>query len=308
MVIYQVYLRQDASNPLGMLNAARYAQAGTVAALAIAAAVLISTAATHHRIKYLHVPAVQKSTLRETLADCREILADRQLLLIMGAGLLMGLAKGNEDGLSGYEFLHFWALKPQIVGLLVSAAILAAVIALPLARPLGQRLGKRRAMIWLFLVWIVSGATPVALRFAGLFPANGSVALVPVLTAFFVLSATCALTAVIILTSMISDAVDDIAKRTKQRSEGLVFAVYGVLGKWAAGGGAFVAGAIITIVAFPARAVPGTVDPAIVNHMVLLHIPAGVMLNLGAIFLLNRLDRAPKPAVEAETPRPAEAA
>ena len=61
---------------------------------------------------------------------------------------------------------------------------------------------------------------------------------------------------------MISDAVDDIAKRTQQRSEGLVFAVYGVLGKWAAGGGAFVAGAIITIVAFPARAVPGTVDPA----------------------------------------------
>ena len=308
VVVYQVYLRQDASTPLGMLNAERYAQAGTVAALAVCAAILISTAATHHRIRRLHVPPAQKSTLRETLADCREILADRQLLLIMGAGLLMGLAKGVEDGLSGYEGLHFWGLKPQIVGLLVGAAILAAVVALPLARPLGQALGKRRAMIWLFLVWIVSGAAPVALRFAGLFPANGSPALVPVLTVGFVISATCALTAVIILSSMISDAVDGVAARTGQRSEGLIFAVFGVLSKWAAGGGAFVAGAIISVVAFPARAIPGTVDPAIVNHMVLLHIPAGVALNLGAIFLLNRLDRAPKPAVGTEAPRPAEAA
>jgi len=41
---------------------------------------------------------------------------------------------------------------------------------------------------------------------------------------------------------------------------------------------------------------------------VLLHIPAGVILNLGAIFLLNRLDRAPKSTPAAEAPRPAEAA
>ena len=47
---------------------------------------------------------------------------------------------------------------------------------------------------------------------------------------------------------------------------------------------------------FPVRAIPGTVDPAIVNKLVLLHIPFIVALDLVAILLLGRL-ALPKPAL-----------
>lgn len=290
LVVYRGFLAENASNPLGVLNAERYGEAGTLAAGLIGVAILVSTLATHHRIKHLHVPPKgERRSLRETLSECRAAVADRQLLLILAAGTLLGLAQGTRDGLSSYEFLHFWGLKPQDLGIIIGAAGLAAFIALPLARPLSERLGKRRTMVSLYLVWIAMTAVPPALKFAGLFPGADSPALVPTMTGIFLVSVTCALTATIILSSMLTDAMDVIATRTGLRAEGLTFAVFGVLTKWAVGGGAFVAGAIVSIVGFPVRAIPGTVDPAIVSNMVILHIPFSVALSVGAIYLLSRL-------------------
>lgn len=301
LVVYRVFLAEDADNPTGMLNAARYADAGTVAAVVIGITILISTLATHHRIKYLHVPPkAERKNLREVFAECRAALSDRQLMLILGAGTLMSLAQGTNDGLSSYEFLHFWGMKPQSLGIIIGAAGLAAFIALPVARPLSERLGKRRAMVTLYLVWLAATAIPPALKFAGLFPGPDSPALLPVMTGIFLVSVACGLTAAIITGSMLTDAMDAVAQRTGMRAEGLTFGVLGVLSKWAIGGGAFVAGAIVSMVGFPIRAIPGTVDPAIVNNLVALHIPFAVALNMTGIFLLRQL--------ASPTPPPAPAA
>jgi hypothetical protein len=56
VILYQVFLRQDDSNPLGVLNRARYEEFGLVCAFVIFAVIVLSTVATHSRIKYLHVP------------------------------------------------------------------------------------------------------------------------------------------------------------------------------------------------------------------------------------------------------------
>ena len=296
LILYRVFLAENAGNPTGMLNAQRYADAGTIAAITIGITIFVSTLATHRRIKYLHVPApAERQSWREVLADCRRAIADRQLLLILGAGTLMGLAAGVKDGLSSYEALHFWGLKPQQLGVIIATAGLAAFIALPMARPLSERIGKRRAMIGLYMVWLATTAIPPALKFAGLFPGAGSPALLPVMTGNFLVATTSSLTATILLGSMVTDVMDQITARTGIRAEGLTFGVLGVLSKWAIGGGAFVAGAIVSIVGFPVRAIPGTVDPDIINNMVLLHIPFAVALNLTAIILLSRLAK-PKAA------------
>jgi GPH family glycoside/pentoside/hexuronide:cation symporter len=290
LVVYRVFLAQDAGNPSGMLNAARYGDAGTVAAVVIGITILISTVATHHRIKHLHVPRkAERKSVREVLAECRNALADRQMLLILGAGTLMSLAQGTNDGLSSYEFLHFWGMKPQTLGIIVGAAGLAAFIALPVARPLSERLGKRRAMVTVFLIFLAATAMPPALKFAGLLPTADSPFLLPILAGFFLVAIAGGLTGAIITGSMLTDAMDTVAARTGLRAEGMTFGVFGVLTKWATGGGAFVAGAIVSVVGFPVRAIPGTVDPAIVNTLVILHIPLIVVLDLAAIFLLHQL-------------------
>jgi glycoside/pentoside/hexuronide:cation symporter, GPH family len=295
-ILYRFFLAENAANPAGMLNAASYSQAGTAAAIVIGITIFVSTLSTHGRIKHLHVPQpAKRQSLREVLADCRTAIADRQLLLILGAGTLMGLAAGTKDGLSSYEALHFWGLKPQQLGVVISAAAMAAFVALPLARPLGERLGKRRAMIALYLVWLATTAIPPVLKFAGFFPEPGSPALLPTMLGILLIATASSLTATILVGSLVTDVMDQISARTGMRAEGLTFGVLGVLSKWAIGGGAFVAGAIVSIVGFPVRAVPGTVDPVIITNMILLHIPAAVALNLSAIVLLSRLS-APKAA------------
>ena len=81
--------------------------------------------------------------------------------------------------------------------------------------------------------------------------------------------------------------------RSGARSEGLLYAVRGLVAKFAGGIGAFNAGVLLTLVHFPAHAARGTVDPAIVRHLVLFYLPVVVGLNLTAIAALGlyRIDR-----------------
>ena len=293
MVLYSVFLRQDAANPEGVLNPERYAQFGTVAAIGILVAVLISTAATHSRIKYLHRPPPSTPSIRETFREAREVLGNRQLLTVMSAAVLMSLAGGASTGLGAYFNLHYWGLPPEIIGVIVGAASVAAVLALFLAAPAARLFGKVRALTVLYLAWLATAVFPPLLRTLGAFPANGDPLLLPILTVNFTLGVTCLLTATIIAISFIADIVAAEAERKGLRSEGLTFAVYGVADKCAKGGGAFVAGAFLTLVNFPVRAVPGTVDPQIVNNLVFLFMPFATVLNLAAIFLLSRLRESP---------------
>jgi Na+/melibiose symporter-like transporter len=93
---------------------------------------------------------------------------------------------------------------------------------------------------------------------------------------------------------MVADATTDHAAKSGLRSEGLMFAANGLVPKFTLGFGAFVAGALITFVGFPAHAVPGTVDPAIVRHLAMLYLPCVVIFNGGsvAVLIFYRLDRA----------------
>ena len=61
-----------------------------------------------------------------------------------------------------------------------------------------------------------------------------------------------------------------------------------MLDKCAAGGGAFVAGAILSFVAFPTQAVPGTVAPEVLRDMALSKLPIVVVFNLFSIYCLSR--------------------
>ena len=69
LVLYTVFLRQDARNPLGVLNPERYAQFGAMAAILIVVCILVSAAATHSRIPYLHKPPVKRVTVVDTFGQ-----------------------------------------------------------------------------------------------------------------------------------------------------------------------------------------------------------------------------------------------
>jgi GPH family glycoside/pentoside/hexuronide:cation symporter len=135
---------------------------------------------------------------------------------------------------------------------------------------------------------LLTATVPISLRLLGAMPANGSTLLLPILVANITLAYTLAISCHIILGSAIADTVDDIAVKANVRSEGLMFSTYQVLDKVANGGGAFVAGAILSLVAFPTQAVPGSVAPAILNELALIQVTIVVLFNLASIAFFAR--------------------
>ncbi|MGH3583974.1 MAG: MFS transporter, partial [Mycobacterium sp.] len=294
ILLYVVYLRQDADNPLGVLNRDRYAQFGTMAAIVMLVCILVSSAATHSRIPYLHRPPVRKTSLGQTVREIGSVFANPALLVLMGANILGGSGLGITVALSNYFYLHLWHLKPQMIGPLASGGLLASVIGVFLAPFLAGRFGKKRAMLGLLAFSVFAGLLPISGRLLGIMPPNGTTLLYILLFGDVVLAAAVGLMGVVILTSMVADVVEDQQVRTGVRSEGVLFAANGLVPKFTVGLGAFIAGSLISLVGFPVKAVPGTVDPEIVRHLALYYIPCVILLNGGSVVALSfyKIDRA----------------
>jgi glycoside/pentoside/hexuronide:cation symporter, GPH family len=293
-ILYRVFLREDASNPLGVLNRERYADFGGFAAVVAFVVILASTMATHRRIRHLHVAPVRRITLRQAAGELKTILSQRPLQILMSMSLFNGFGGGLYFGLSTYIFLHFWGLKPQDISYVLFVAPLAAFLVVWAAPRLSARFGKRAFLLACCVAWWLVFVTPYLGRLLGFMPTNGSLALVVTLMIAGFCDRGFALGGQVMLNSMLSDASDDAAARTGIRSEGVLFAAYGLLDKWGLGLGALMAGLVLTHVGFPTKALPGAVDAGIINRVVLIAIPTIAAFNMLGVYLVSRfrLDRA----------------
>jgi GPH family glycoside/pentoside/hexuronide:cation symporter len=294
LVLYTVFLRQDASNPLGVLNPARYAEFGALSAVLIVVCILVSTAATHSRIRYLHKPPARRASVVETFRQILSTFANPALMVVMGSSLLGGTGVGITTTLANYFYLHLWGLKSQAIGPLAAGGLLASIVGVFLAPFLARRFGKKQAMIGLFSVSVVTSMLPIGGRLLGLMPPNGSGLLYGLLFGDVVVASALGLMGFVIVTSMVADVAEDQAVKTGERSEGVLFAANGLVGKFTLGMGAFIAGALISAVGFPVHAVPGTVDPDIVRRLAMLYLPCILIFNGGSVVVLQfyRIDRA----------------
>lgn len=293
-LLFQVFLREDAANPLGVLNRDRYVAFGAFAALLMFVVIVVSTFATHHRIRHLHVPPVERQSVRSALADLKVALTQPQLFKLLIATLLNGFGGGVHFGLLAYVFLNFWGLKPQELGYVLLAAPVGSLLSLWVAPRASARIGKRPFMMLCYLGWLLMYLAPFVGRWTGLMPVNGVPALWMALAGLEVFASTFAYGTHTILQSMLSDAADDAAARTGRRSEGVLFASFGLLDKWGAALGALVAGLILAYVSFPTRALPGTVPQSVLDSLVLLSVPTIAGCNMLAMVMISRfrLDQA----------------
>jgi Na+/melibiose symporter-like transporter len=294
LVLYTVFLRQDAANPLGVLNPARYAQFGALSAVLMVVCVLISTTATHSRIRYLHKPPERRTTVVQTFRQILSTFGNPALLVVMASTVLGGTGVGITTTLSNYFYLHLWGLKSQEIGPLAAGGLLASVIGVFLAPYLAKRFGKKQAMIALFSTSVVTSMLPIGARLIGIMPPNGTKLLYVLLFADVVVTAVLGLIGFVIVSSMVADVAEDQAVKSGARSEGVLFAANGLVGKFTLGIGAFVAGILISAVGFPVHALPGTVDPEIVRRLALYYLPCILVFNGGSVVVLQfyRIDRA----------------
>lgn len=274
MLAYVVFLTPDATHKVGQLNQAGYSHYGIVASVIMFVAILISAAGTHKFIPCFREPPKRQISIMQYAREMLASLANRAFLVLMVAGVLFSLATGLVYALNIYLATYLWQLSNLQISVLTLATFLSVILAFAAALPLSRWLGKKTAAIILFIVGVFISSIPLTLRLVDLFVPNSSHWLMPLLFGFSAIGGALAIGSSILLVSMLADVVEDSELRTGRRSEGLFFAGSSFMSKAASGLGVFASGLVLSIAHFPAHAVPGHVDPAIIRHFALIYLPA----------------------------------
>ena len=293
VLAFQVFLRKDATHPLGVLDRLGYRQFGLVGAAVMLVTILATCIGTQGR-SIVTAAQSERRTFSDQLRELRVMLSNRSFMSLMIAGIVASIGAGLGSGLGLYITTYFWELTPKEISYLVSFGFVSAILGVALATPVSKWLGKKKAMLSLFTISAVSGALPIPLRLLGLMPRNHTRTLLAVLFADGVVRDTLGIMGLIIVASMMADVVEDLAVETGQRSEGLLFAANGLLQKCVSGVGTFLSGLLLEWVSFPQGAVQGHVDQSILRHLVLVFLPVSVGCNAIALAVLTsyKIDRA----------------
>jgi Na+/melibiose symporter-like transporter len=287
MTLFGVFLRKDAANPSGALNAGRYAEFGIVVAVVTLICMLVSTLATHDRIKDLHQPPPSRTSVGDMFKEIWSAVTHPGLVVTMGSGLLGGTGVGVTEALSNYFYLHLWRLSPQAIALLAPGGLLASIVGIVAAPMISRRFGKKRSMLALFTISVFTSMIPIGGWLLGLIPAADHAGWVRwLLFGDVFVAAALGLMGVVVMTSMVADVATDQSAKSGSRSEGLMFAANGLVPKFTLGFGAFIAGAILSYVGFPTHAEPGSVDAHVVRQLALLYLPCILIFNGGSVLVL----------------------
>lgn len=286
----QVFLRKDATHPLGLLSPAGYRETALVASIVIFLSIMISCVGTHRFIASLvHSPRVLV-TWREKFREVSGTLTNRSFLALTISGVIGAVATGLRQGLDFYISAYFFELTPAQMSYLAGAALVAAFAGVGMAPAISKRFGKKPSMIGVFFASLFASTAPIAMRLLGLLPPNGTGALFAIVLVFYFIAAVLGLSGFIIVTSMMADVVEDAAVATGQRSEGLLFAANGLIAKCVTGVGTFLSGLILGWVSFPQHATPGQVDPQILHHLGMVFVPIVAVFSAISIAVLMFYD------------------
>jgi len=278
---FQVFLRPDATHPVGQLNPVGYAHYGLAAAIFMAVTILLSALGTHSRIKTFVRPPERSRSLGEILSEVRDSLSNRSYLMILGSNLFSSTATGLAFSMGTYFYTYVWQLSAQQIAIFALVSLVSAFLGTVLARLLAGR-EKRNTVVTLFLVGFALASGPQFLRLLGLFLPNGHPLLFPFLIVTNLLSLSQMIAAAIIGASMVSDVVEDSQAKTGRRSEGLFFAGQTFVQKAVSGVGIFLSSLILSAVHFPTAAggKVATVPPEMAHRLILTYLPVVTVLYL----------------------------
>jgi glycoside/pentoside/hexuronide:cation symporter, GPH family len=278
LLAYSVFLQPDATHKVGQLNGAGYSHYGIVAAVVMFLAILISAAGTHRFIPQFRVAPVERKSLGQYTREMIATLNNRAFLILMLSGIFFYMAVGLVFALNFYVQTYFWMLTSTQLSIIALATFVSVLLAFFVSPAISRLLGKKLASVVMFLFGLAISMMPLGLRFIGLFPANFSKALLPALWGFTAVSGIFTIGASIMITSMLADVVEVSEVSTGRRSEGLFFAGSAFLQKVVSGLGLLGSGLVLWAAGFPDNAVPGKVDPAIVDRFLLIYVPLDAVL------------------------------
>lgn len=234
----------------GVAVQAGYSIYGTVGALVIAAAILISSLGTQ-KVAAAMPPPTEPFRFREIWYEVKQIgqsVKNANFFWLFVYSLIVGAAGGMSTALYLYNVTYFFEFTgPQIAitGIFVFAS---PAIAYFLAPALGQTLGKKRAAIAALFGAIFLYPIPYIATLSGFWPESGSWPSLIIYSLFVMTEVVGFIVGGVMLDSMMADVVEDSEVNTSRRSEGLFYAARSFANKAISALGIVLAGSIVSMV------------------------------------------------------------
>src|ERR1700685_331668 len=122
----QVFLRKDATHPLGLLSRVGYQETALAGSIAIFLSIIISCVGTQRFIGSLvNAPRI-RTTWREKYQEISGTLTNRSFLALTISGIIGAISAGLRQGLDFYISAYFFELTPAQMSYLAGSALFAA--------------------------------------------------------------------------------------------------------------------------------------------------------------------------------------
>lgn len=294
IVAYVFFFPKTQEYSIGLMNPEGYTSYAMLGATMMFIAILVSSIGTHNRIPTFKSPPPKRPfNARQTTRELKQTLSNRSFLALMGATIFGSTASGLQLSSANFLFTLFWEFTSEQIGIMNMFLIISVIIAVIIAPRLSRRIGKKKAAIFFWFTAASLAPMPYFLRVIGLFPDNGSPALLPTVLGIYTIDMALFISANITISSMFADIVEDSEKTTGRRSEGIFFASRKFLEKSVSGLGIFMTSTVLVIVGITETATPGSLDQATLARWVFVYAPTLIFLYYAAIALVfrYRIDR-----------------
>lgn len=302
-------------HPNGLYNPEVYGPYGIIAAVVAFACLMVSGLFTLDQVKRLPQPAlsVGKFSPFAFFGDVGKAFRNMNYTWLLIAYFFLSLTTGLRQALDLYVNTHYWHLTPEELRWLIIGSFVGFVLAFFVVPRLHGRFDKKPTILVTAVCYACVPALPVVLHWAGLFPDPGTrvwdsaslAGSVPgwlvapltqlndgaLLGLIFTMAFSSGLTAILLISVMstLADIADENELRFGVRQEGVLYSTRTLFGKIDAAIGTFAAGLALDFIAFPERALPGSVDPAIVHNLAMVESPIAAVPALIAVIFYAQL-------------------
>ena len=280
VLAYGVLLVPSEKYPVGLLNVDGYSTFAIIGACVMAVAVLTSALSTHKRIVQRYRAEATHPVTAEGFSEMLSAFRFTPFLLLMLAGVFAFTNQGLTFAMTPYLLTHVWQFGSYELTLYSAVLFIGVILAFLLVTPISTRTGKPKGAAYLTLFSVLVGTAPYWLWLVGLFPGPGSPYLVPTLFTFLVIGIAASISAMILTMSMMADVTDAYAYEVGKRTEGLFSSGMWFMQKMVGGMGILLSGLIIAFIELPEQAIPGSVDPAIVENLALIFVSMVTLIGL----------------------------
>jgi Na+/melibiose symporter-like transporter len=137
---------------------------------------------------------------------------------------------------------------------------------------------------------LVAFQLPIVLRLLGVLPANGNLALLPLVGLCMMLGSVAAGLAITTASSMMADVSEHFEAETGRAQQGVLFSAIALAQKIGSAAGHVVAGVGLDLISFPTHSRnPNSVDPVLIEELGMLSLTA-VLVSLAGIYAYTRYD------------------